>query len=296
MVIPPRRNKLGKRFGFVRMINMEDVRLLAVRLDNILVDGRMIHANLPRFDRNRGNNAMGGSGFRDRRKFESGKEKGRFIFQKDWGASGRVRGFRNGVSFVGVLNKGKKETSSPSKEVFNFVSKEEDRKRLVKTFVGTMHSPGATYNVQTNFEVEEVFSIKVTPLGENICLLEEVEEGFISELVGGGFMWWKQWFKVIEPWRFKDVDSDKVTWIRVYREPCHAWCYEFFVSLTNSMGTFICIDENTTNKTCMDIAMIMVRVSSAFVVPQNLPKLFKYSKLFLKLDFYKILGSFTLTS
>lgn len=45
MVIPPRRNKLGKRFGFGRFKGVDDVRLLAVKLDNILIDDKKIHAN-----------------------------------------------------------------------------------------------------------------------------------------------------------------------------------------------------------------------------------------------------------
>lgn len=35
VVIPPKKNKLGKRYGFARFMNVEDTRMLAVRLDNI---------------------------------------------------------------------------------------------------------------------------------------------------------------------------------------------------------------------------------------------------------------------
>lgn len=49
--ISPRRNKIGKKFGFTMFEEVEDERLLAVRLDNVLIMGRKIHANLPRFER-----------------------------------------------------------------------------------------------------------------------------------------------------------------------------------------------------------------------------------------------------
>ncbi|CAI8600797.1 unnamed protein product [Vicia faba] len=49
--IAPRRNKLGKKFGFVRFKDVADAQILAVKLDNVIVDGKKIHANLPRFER-----------------------------------------------------------------------------------------------------------------------------------------------------------------------------------------------------------------------------------------------------
>lgn len=52
--------------------------------------------------------------------------------------------------------------------------------------------------------------------------------------------------------------------------PCHAWCYDFFVSLANSMGSFICLDESSANKSCMDIARIMVRVPANFLLMKDM--------------------------
>lgn len=59
-------------------------------------------------------------------------------------------------------------------------------------------------------------------------------------------------------------------WIRSYGVPCHAWCSVFFIKVANSQGSFICLDENITNKTCMDIARFMVRVSDSFILPDVL--------------------------
>lgn len=54
VVIPPRRNKFGKHFGFARFKGVEDEILLAVKLGDIFIDGKKIHANRPRFSRNEG--------------------------------------------------------------------------------------------------------------------------------------------------------------------------------------------------------------------------------------------------
>lgn len=58
-MIPPKLNKFGKRYGFARFTEVEDARLLAVRLDNIVIDEKKIHANVPRLDRKR---RLGGGG------------------------------------------------------------------------------------------------------------------------------------------------------------------------------------------------------------------------------------------
>lgn len=49
--IPPKRNKVGKRFDLARFVEVEDIRLFAVKLDNIFIDNVKIHANVPRFNR-----------------------------------------------------------------------------------------------------------------------------------------------------------------------------------------------------------------------------------------------------
>lgn len=51
VVIAPRKDKMGKNFGFARFIDVEDARFLVVKEDNIIVEGKKIHTNLPRFER-----------------------------------------------------------------------------------------------------------------------------------------------------------------------------------------------------------------------------------------------------
>lgn len=55
---------------------------------------------------------------------------------------------------------------------------EEDLVRFDKAYVERVVNPGSTYNMQSSFEVVGFFSVKVTPIGANLCLLEDNEEGF----------------------------------------------------------------------------------------------------------------------
>lgn len=51
VVIPPKRDKYGRRYGFVCFVNVKDVKMLATKMDNIVLDGRKIYANVPIFNR-----------------------------------------------------------------------------------------------------------------------------------------------------------------------------------------------------------------------------------------------------
>lgn len=52
--------------------------------------------------------------------------------------------------------------------------------------------------------------------------------------------------------------------VAFYGIPCHTWCFDFFVSLSNSLGSFVCLDENTVSDANMDISRMIVRVPVDF--------------------------------
>ncbi|XP_058747128.1 uncharacterized protein LOC131620126 [Vicia villosa] len=264
VVIPTKRNGWEKRYRFARFTDTEDARLLAVRLDNIIIDGKKIHANLPRIDRwnKLGRLGVQGAGVNRRPFFKTGSSvhfEGKEGYRK-----GVLKGFRGGATYAENVVYGKKEEHSQSEFLMSYESNEEDRTRLSKAYVGEVIFPGSSYNIQTYFEMEGMFSIKVTPLGASLCLLEEVEEGFIQDLIGEGNTWWRQWFKEIKPWSYNIVDNDRDIWIRLYGVPSMTWNFDFFVGLGNKIGKFICVDENTSSRSCMDIARIMITVPLLF--------------------------------
>lgn len=51
MMIAPKRNIFGRRFRITRFKELEDEKLLAIRMDNIFIDNKKIHVNIPRFQR-----------------------------------------------------------------------------------------------------------------------------------------------------------------------------------------------------------------------------------------------------
>lgn len=49
VIIPPKRDKRGNKYNFVRFFNVRDERSMATKLDNTFIEGRKLFYNLPRF-------------------------------------------------------------------------------------------------------------------------------------------------------------------------------------------------------------------------------------------------------
>src|SRR3954470_6783514 len=92
---------------------------------------------------------------------------------------------------------------------------------------GVVH-PGESYDIQNHYEMEGIFSLKITPLGANLCLVEELDKGFIQEMLCDGCSWWKRWFKSLRPWTKGDVDKERVMWVSIHGVPCNIWSVDFF--------------------------------------------------------------------
>lgn len=91
-------------------------------------------------------------------------------------------------SYVEVLHIMQKEASDKIVEVvrLKYSSKKEDLERLRKAYVGKVRRLGSAYNIQTHFDMEMLFAIKVSPMEGNVCLLEEMDEGFVEDLIKEG--------------------------------------------------------------------------------------------------------------
>lgn len=61
--------------------------------------------------------------------------------------------------------------------------KEEEMERFQKAYAGVVETTGMAYNLQEYFNMEGYFAVKVTPLGDNLCLLEKCDEGELKALV-----------------------------------------------------------------------------------------------------------------
>lgn len=77
-------------------------------------------------------------------------------------------------------------------------------------------------------------------------------------------VWLRQWFKEVRQWRPKDVDPKRLTWLKLYGVHCHVWNFTFFEFISKQIGTYICSDDDTMEKSKLDVARTLI-LSSCFV-------------------------------
>lgn len=161
------------------------------------------------------------------------------------------------------------KTKLPRFAHLQFNIEEEDMKIFERAFVGVAEKAGSTYNIQHALRVEGYFNIKATPLGANLCFLEEQEEGEIKCMIEEDKEWIASWFSEIRPWSPKDVDNERVTWMRCYGLPCHAWNSKMFSFIASTVGVFEREDDETKNLKRMDMARFLVRTKYSLVINET---------------------------
>ncbi|PNY11622.1 hypothetical protein L195_g008233 [Trifolium pratense] len=254
VVIPAKRDKGGRRFGFARFSGVKDVRRFGIELDNIIIGRDKIFVNPPRFQRDR-----------ETRRYQQKEEHGDYQrhASKNETQPRRHREAKESQhrkperpSFAQAVQA---DEPSPKKSAFSFVAEKQIIQNLQKAFVGVVEHPGMSYNIQEAFHMQGYFGVKITPLGANLVLLEDQVEGEIKALMEDAWGWLEQWFKEIRPWSSGEVDTDRLVWLRVYGIPVHAWNDNFFTLLSKPFGIFLNADDSTSKKLTMDVARLLIR-------------------------------------
>lgn len=258
VVIPPKRDKRGKRFGFVRFFGVRDPSFFAIKLDNIIIGSKKMFVNLPRFQRE----GMGGASQKYTGAGHAPTNAPRSHVKQSWRndeksyACAVKKGVRDGGGRGVPYNKGLKSCNYAH---LKFHVNEERIKKCSSAFIGKVAKVGTSYEIQEEFYRHGLFSIKAIPMGSNLVLLEAENVDDVPALVNDEKEWLLEWFDEIRAWSPKEIDSERIAWIRCYGVPYHAWTEEFFSFLVSAFGEFICLDDNTKNKGSMDVARVMYR-------------------------------------
>ncbi|MCH89313.1 hypothetical protein A2U01_0010208, partial [Trifolium medium] len=273
VVIPAKRDKGGRRFGFARFDRVENPRSFEYELDHIIIGRDKLSVNLSRFQRqSEGNrrfdvkngtsgsrrlNDSKGVEFNTRTKSSTGQNHHQSRDEHDRTYAHAVRDGRQ--SKQGVDHK---------HITVSYEAEKDDMLRLKKAFIGEVLHSGMSYNIQNQFHRQGYFGVKVTPLGSNLVLLEGQEEGEVEALVEDAKGWLYQWFRDVRPWSAKEIDLERIVWLRVYGIPAHAWNDIFFANITKPWCHFINADDVTIKKLSMDVARLMIRTTCQRVVDE----------------------------
>ncbi|MCH83913.1 RNA recognition motif, partial [Trifolium medium] len=257
--IPDKLDKRGGRFGFVKFRDVRDATELLRRLSNIWIGTFKLRINLSKFERRAAkvqtvegqNEGDGGKRVQGGRSF------------KEALAVGEVVGACVGE---GTSAQGGQPMTVAAKEVVWEVEVEEERMAGLKgAYVGYLVEEKDVQSIQNNLRMSGFHSLRVTAMGHKQILLwsdkaDEVKE--VVESVG----WWCSLFESVVPWSPELITSHRVTWLRCYGVPIHAWGTDLFRALAFKYGMFIEVDGKTSQfKRCDVIRVKIVTKASKLI-------------------------------
>ncbi|GKV47547.1 hypothetical protein SLEP1_g54442 [Rubroshorea leprosula] len=274
---PKKRDRLGRRFGFVRFLEVKDTGELERKLNQIQIAGIKLQANKPRFGKTwhekqhhwNTENIRRGM-VKDDTEWQQKKSYAGAV--KGMTAENKVHGMRRG-HFHGVEGGDHTKTNSANEQRrwrwkpkiqpqawtgMELKVNKEEYQWLEKCFVGTVHSITLIPTLQEKFYMEGVFYCKIRAMGGRLVLIEGNEYEDLKELVENGKDWLGNWFEEIKPWSPNMVARERFAWIRCLGLPPHAWKTDFFQSLGNLWGTFVSVDDSTSKKKRLDVARFLL--------------------------------------
>ncbi|GAU40140.1 hypothetical protein TSUD_163090 [Trifolium subterraneum] len=129
--------------------------------------------------------------------------------------------------------------------------------KLEGAFVGYLAVDMEAITIQNQFRMDGFQNMKICVLGYRKILLWSDKVGEVKELMES-VGWWCSLFEKVVPWSPTLASNQRVTWIRCFGVPLHAWGVDLFRALTFKFGRFIEIDGQTKKMERCDVARIKI--------------------------------------
>ncbi|GKV05619.1 hypothetical protein SLEP1_g17606 [Rubroshorea leprosula] len=269
---PQRRNQFGRRFGFLKYIEVRNARDLEVKLDQIWVAGRKIWVNIAKYPEekivakkksllSKPSMVVEGKSYADAVKGQEEIKYGKTGSQLKQIRSETVYGKKGSIlknskteqrKIWRVKNRGTEWRG------LEYNVKEEDYEWLQGCYVGIAHSVEMVPNIQEKFYIEGYFSCRLRAMGGKMVLMDCEDKEELKDLVQGAADWLGQWFSEVKPWSPLMVAKERFVWIRCQGTPLQVWGPAFFESMAVPWGKFICLDDSTSQKRRFDIARFLI--------------------------------------
>ncbi|GKA70153.1 nucleotide-binding alpha-beta plait domain-containing protein, partial [Tanacetum coccineum] len=221
--IPVKRSKGGKRFGFVRFINVFSIERLVNNLCTIWVGRLKLHANVARFQRT-------SLGSHEKKNTDDGPKRYAHIPNDQAGSSTKDR------SFVNVL-KGVSDTCPA-------IVIEDDcllNKDLSVALMGRVNEFSSLLNIKNALMNEGFVDINIRYLGELWILLEfsntKTRDAFSANVSA------RSWFSVLRPASNDFFIDGRIVWVEVEGVPFKLWSGNTFNRISLKWGKLIDIDD-----------------------------------------------------
>jgi hypothetical protein len=253
--VPKKLDKWGRRFGFVKYLEVKNVEDPSHRLEDVRIDNHKLRINLSFFGRNgkpAAPNITRPSGV-DKKLSEGLYNRGGVEQLARPGKSFRValEGEKTKESVVvGLPQLPKPMIFVPNRDLISV---------LKGGFVGSIALGSSLKNIQLNICLHGLRGIRAASLGDG-CVVLFSEVGEDVGVAIGRRSWWEGLLVDLQPWSPSVVATKREVWVRIIGVPLQLWEEQVFRSLTASWGDFLGMDDDT--KGCVRFDRARVKLLS----------------------------------
>ncbi|GLU01162.1 hypothetical protein SLE2022_184840 [Rubroshorea leprosula] len=287
--VPKKRDKWGKRFGFLRLLGVENESQMVRRLNEIWIDSYKLRVKTTE-DRSKERAKGTGTRGRTQHRVDRLVKPGQSYAQVVKGKEQRTQSLPASVETLGGedrasthLKKGTIQTRQQNEkeevescqilkpkrsrekdrdaesqgECMEFTPTQEELKWLEGGMVAILKSLPLINDIQQRIDVDGGL-ITVSPIGGRRVLLTEKEPGYLIEFMNLNKELFDLWFEDIKPWDKEVQERSRLVWLRISGIPLKAWTDRCFKMIGESMGEVVMIHGDTKMKSILCEGRILV--------------------------------------
>jgi hypothetical protein len=260
--VPKKLDKWGRRFGFVKYLEVKNVEELSLKLEDVWVGSNKLRINLSFFGRDGKQTSTKNpkTGEEGKRKPVEGGKKGVFK-EAEVCPEKSFRAAVEGAKATKAPQAKGKEVTVQAMEVVQhtahlpFEPNAELMSVFKGSFVGRLIPGSLLKNIQLNLCVEGLRGIRVASLGDGRVVVFS-ETGEDVGLAIDRKTWWNGLLHDFHPWYPAVVSTKREVWVKIFGVPLQLWDEFFFSSITEKWGVLLGLDDDTKGHVRFDRARV----------------------------------------
>jgi hypothetical protein len=259
--IPAKTDRQGKRFGFARFADVDDVQSLLEKIEGTWIGTFKIRANISRFKRGDVGEDLATKPVGTEIAIRQGEE-----VREQVESTFKHVLVMGGKKQPTVIDVGGKQTIFNSPIVpevqhhgmIEVEAVQSNIQRLNQCFVGFLKEEVEPDKLQMLIAMEGFQHIQAAPLGVDIFLLSSPQQDGVKKALTANREWWNRWFSEIKCWHPDLIPVGRRVWVRIFGVPPQAWGVDCFSKVVKQVGNLIKLDSQTKNHTRLDVARVLI--------------------------------------
>ncbi|KAG5029015.1 hypothetical protein JHK87_012529 [Glycine soja] len=249
--IVKRRNREGRRYGFVRFKGVSDAKGLEVKLDNIFINDYKLFVNLPRFTRTAWTEEL-------QQKTIVGRNPFKVPCKPCVVTTGPFR-----RSYAEVTTKGELPGDRTRGEVLTptiSITPNEGRGYWCnEAWVGKLKKVMAVETLEDRIAWDLGYNIRTIFLGDDMILLTGLSDEKAQLIIQMEMESGNSLFYSLEKWRPGCRPNNWVVWLQVWGFPIEVWEVDHLKKAVSTISDVIELDDDTEDRCRLDRARLLVR-------------------------------------